>query len=442
MLTTLEMFIDDFNNLRDQYKSVSKDIVEFEILASQMDSMLDPNTFFYHFYDFLTHYASESHILSFYDVILIPQFELGTRDIIQKGIKVTPQDLINIVKSQADQFIQEYANRNSSSNYIDCDCDGDIWGYYRDCEQEETICAIEIKSMIIMQLQKLKPENIEALKKKRESLYFQLDGLFNKLLHEITPNSELLFTVQELDQELITIIDYRENRGDKNKKGFLWIPLDTFIQFTNSVSDINFEEKLIKIMSNISKLSFLHHSGNAVLNHGLEFSKEIPLISDLLPNVSSIILRGCGMAKEDKSKSIVKAHINKHPNQPPGDISDFMWTKGDKQEPNRQHTLDVESYECGMGAASDLTARIINEIRGSKIGVNAESLSIKFYVGPYKGDVEHGAKGEPGDNGRYLTAPKALRFFIRDKDIQSPYSEQLDTESAPNKPTLTNKGQP
>lgn len=438
------MFITEFTDLRSQHISLREKIAELESLANVLDNMLHLNDFVDAFSDYLGRLIPEKDVLYFYDAILTPQFQEASHGTIQPAIKITPQDLIEIVDKQEDKFAYEHENESDDSynfdeeNY-DTDAGDDSYNfdennYYSSEVSVEIVSAIKIKSIIIAQLQKLKPEYIEVLKKRKETLDLQLDDLFNKLLQNATPGSELLFTIpDELDQDLQTVIDYRENKNKKSNKGLLWMQLDAFIGFRDSVYDTPFEAKLIEIMGNISKLGFLHHSGNALVGKGMDFSRKIIYISDLLPNVSSVVLRGCGMATEDKSKSLAKAEIKKS-NQSPCGIFDFAWTKGDKQEPTREHTLDVPTYDAGMGAASDLTTRIIDEIRKSKIGVNAEHLSVKFYVGPYHGDIEKGAKGDPGDSGRYLSAPKALRFFIKNKETKPLSTEELDTSNEPNPP--------
>lgn len=368
--------------------------------------------FFDNLYSVLSHNVDvqDSVFSRFYDQLYL-QFEQLTQ--------FTPQGLIDIIECQGDLFSFE---SGVDEQYTYQDENGDYYSFsYTDAQASaiEHMNVKEIKCSLIENLKNIE-NHITELKIEEGILSLEKKKLLTELSQEIMPNTELLLTIDaSLDDDLMVVKDYREHKNAINNRGFLWIDIDTFLQLIKSFADAEWSE----LKNKITKLSILHHSGQRLLENEYDYSPHMLTIGNQLPYVSSVVLRGCGMAEETRSKDLAEKEQKKYAHY--NSTSDFKWLKGEKKETTRQHTLDIQNSASGVRAASPLAASIITALKESSIGVNVGNVSIKLYVGPYKGDAEKGAEGLLGLHERYKRAPKALRFFMKE-EAKSCISEQSD----------------
>jgi hypothetical protein len=231
----------------------------------------------------------------------------------------------------------------------------------------------------------------------------------------------LLICDPNLDKDLQAVMQYRLNKNP----ALLVMDLKEYVSVINYLQSIGLSDTF----SRITKLGILHHSGNILLDSAADnYVPYIKGIGDSLPNVSTVVLRGCGMVQEKPAKKLA---LNKARATDPTLASDaaaktsirkgmlFFKANDERHEHGksmREFTLDVGAEE-GKKAVIALTNAVVCELKKSNLGKDLSegvTPTIKCYVAGYVGDPVKGAKPDLGValDDRFLTAPKAIRFEI------------------------------
>lgn len=223
------------------------------------------------------------------------------------------------------------------------------------------------------------------------------------------PQELLLILDDHVDDDLQKVIEYRYTKS----KNILVMPFD---EYTKAVELIGFS------LPSVTKLGFLHHSGNALLDDKPQFTDVdiLQKVGQSLPNVAVFCERGCGLQLEnpERFQKLIRQTLKTITGDTKltNDAFDqslktgsIRFAKGEHQQLLRETTL-LLSHRDGMDLAGRLLRKLCENLFEGGLGRNVEQVATKYYVGGYHGS-NTGAVPEPGAGDRSKKHPKAIRFF-------------------------------